>query len=139
MIIRSLATLALFSICSLARAGDFPHQEPNPEPQPAPPVIEGFCDGTFEGGLYHQPGVLTLEIHQVDSYGNITVDGWWAGRAWSGNGFCHQVNARQALLNFQFPFTPVQRAVLRVRSNGEAVLEGSVDGGDSFRLFRQPK
>jgi hypothetical protein len=115
-----------------------PEPVPAPQPEPAPAPAAGFCDGVFRGFLYNQPGPLTLEIRQTDEFGNIEVTGWWAGSVWTGSGLCHQSSPYEAVVNFQFPYTPMQRGVVRVEQNGAAVLDGQVDGGDAFHVVRRP-
>lgn len=155
MMIRILSVLALFVTIS-AQAGDYPCYGKDcdvpcrgkncdmPAPHPVPPPHHpspaprgGFCDGTFEGGLYSQPGALTLEIRQIDDFGTVEVAGWWNGNQWFGRGVCQQFSECQAGLTFQFPNTPVQRGVISVDQRGAAVLDGRVDFGDGFRLFRR--
>jgi hypothetical protein len=86
--------------------------------------------------LAGQPGPLTLEIHQIGANGEIGVTAHWSGNTWVGQGLCQPAGENQASVIFQFPNTPVQRGMISVSSDGQAELDGQVDGGDSFRLMR---
>jgi hypothetical protein len=108
-----------------------------PRPVPAPPQqASGFCDGSYDGFLANQPGPLSLEIRSVDDCGHIEVTGRWADATWVGRGFCRQLSDAQAAIVFQYPNTPVQRGYVTILRDGNAELDGAVDGGDSFRLIR---
>lgn len=137
-------TLIAFCFALSAHAGDKPGpcqgdecQAPQPQPVPPPPQeSNGFCDGLYDGFLANQPGPLALEIHTVGDCGQIEVTGHWAGATWIGRGVCQQVSPNQATVVFQYPNTPMQRGLLTVARDGQAELDGAVDGGDSFRLMR---
>ncbi|MGZ3660458.1 MAG: hypothetical protein ACXWR1_03635 [Bdellovibrionota bacterium] len=145
MTVRSFAISSILFLTTLAaHAGDAPCPDkgcgPNLPPiqQQPTPVQSGFCDGVYEGFLYSQPGTLRLEVQQVGPAGELSVTGYWGGNTWVGRGLCQQTSPCQAGLIFQFPNTPVQRAVLNTDPNsGAAQLDGQVDGGDAFRLVRK--
>jgi hypothetical protein len=137
MNIRFFALIAVFCFALSAHAGDGPEPYPGPgqQPVPPPPVI-GFCDGQYDGFLAAQAGPIQMEIQQTGDQGEISVIAHWEGNTWVGRGFCQQVSPCQANVVFQYPNTPVERGMLSVTQDGQAELDGQVDGGDSFRLIR---
>ena len=114
-----------------------PPYRPQPAPAPEPVPSAGFCDGTFEGYLFNEPGPLTLQIQQTGAYGEINVVGYWGGATWAGEGLCRQTAPSHAEIEFQFPNTPMQRGVINMDPDGAANLDGRVDGGDAFHLVRR--
>ena len=148
----SLFLLPLASAPFVAFAGDYPSpcqgkecqnpQQPlppphHPHPAPVPAPACGFCDGVYDGSLCSQPGQLSLEIHQLNASGEIEVIGWWGGATWYGRGICRQIAPWQAQIEFQYPYTAVQRGVVNTNGYGAAEIDGRVDGGDSFHLVRR--
>jgi hypothetical protein len=113
-----------------------PIEPPPHEIPPPPPLVGNLCAGVFQGSYFGTPEILVFKIEAAGPDGDLHVESWWRGGYWRGQGHCWQRSPESASIELYFPGAPVHRGAIQT-SGQYVVMDGQIDGGYSFRLFRQ--
>lgn len=94
-----------------------------------------ICSGGFEGFYLGQPFPVAFLV-QDNGFGQLSVQAWFRGGMYWGQGVCQQFSPFQAQFELYFPGAPIHRGYITRNQFGATVMEGQLDFNGPFQLQR---